>query len=58
MKLLRINEVAKVLNVSRDRAYALARAGILPVVFMGCQVRVDEEKLKEWIQNGGQQIKK
>jgi excisionase family DNA binding protein len=53
MKLLRIPEVAEILGVSVERTYSLARKGVLPVVRVGRQVRVDSEKLKEWIDEGG-----
>lgn len=53
MKLLKIQEVAAVLDVTLDRAYALVRNGILPVVYIGRQIRIEEERLKEWINNGG-----
>lgn len=53
MKLLTIPEVAEILSVSEARAYALAREGLMPVVRLGRQVRVDTEKLAEWIEEGG-----
>ncbi len=53
MKLLRIHEVAEILDVPVARAYELARHGILPAVRLGRQVRVDAGKLKEWIDEGG-----
>lgn len=52
-KLLRIPEVALILNISKERAYQLAREGILPVVRLGFQVRVDPTALREWIRSGG-----
>ncbi|WP_246946155.1 helix-turn-helix domain-containing protein [Bacillus pinisoli] len=56
MKLLKISEVAEILNVTLDRAYALARSGSIPVVYIGRQVRVEKEKLLEWIRGGGKKI--
>ena len=53
MKLLRVAEVALILDVPTARAYELARTGVLPVVRVGRQVRVDGEKLREWIDDGG-----
>lgn len=53
-KLLKLADVAKILDVSEARAYAMAREGIIPVVRMGKQIRVDPEALRTWIQNGGQ----
>lgn len=52
-RLLRIEEVAEVLDVSRARAYELARTGILPVVRVGRQVRIDPDRFREWIDSGG-----
>lgn len=52
-KLLRIPEVAAILNVTVQRTYELARQDLIPVVRMGRQLRVDPGKLQEWITNGG-----
>ena len=53
MKLLRIDDVADLLDVSRARAYELVRAGLLPVVRLGRQARVDPNKLEAWLDAGG-----
>ena len=53
MKLLRIDDVAELLDVSRARAYDLVREGLLPVVRLGRQVRVDPNKLEAWLDAGG-----
>ena len=53
MKLLRIPEVAELLDVSAARAYELAREGVIPVVRLGRQVRVEEGALQDWLLNGG-----
>jgi excisionase family DNA binding protein len=53
MKLLKVNEVATILDVSVARAYELARTGVLPSVRLGRQVRIAEEALRNWIQTGG-----
>jgi excisionase family DNA binding protein len=45
--------VAARLGISKDRAYTLARLGILPAVRLGRQVRMDEEVLHKWIVSGG-----
>jgi excisionase family DNA binding protein len=52
-KLLRIEEVADILDVNRYRAYELARTGVLPVVRLGRQIRVDPARLAAWIEAGG-----
>lgn len=55
-KLLRISEVAHVLDVPLSRAYGMAREGIIPVVHLGRQLRVDPSRLEEWIKTGGQPL--
>lgn len=55
-KLLRASEVAKVLNVTEVRVYSMAREGLLPVVKLGRHIRVDQDKLNEWIERGGQSL--
>ncbi|MDT4898048.1 MAG: hypothetical protein QOH25_3125 [Acidobacteriota bacterium] len=53
-------EIAPILRVKPERVYEMARLGILPkgvVIKLGRQVRFDEERLCEWIQNGGKGIK-
>src|SRR4051794_1295745 len=48
-KLLRIDEVAALLDVRVQRAYELSRRGLLPVVRLGRQVRVDPDQLEAWL---------
>ena len=52
-KLITIPEAASVLAVTERRAYHLARSGQLPVVYLGRQVRIDPEALREFIRDGG-----
>jgi excisionase family DNA binding protein len=53
-QLLKMDEVAAVLGVSRWRAYELARLGAFPVVKLGeRQLRVDPARLQAWIDHGG-----
>ncbi|MCL6446011.1 MAG: helix-turn-helix domain-containing protein [Alicyclobacillus sp.] len=52
-RLLTMTEVAEICGVSVSRVYELAREGLLPVVRMGRQLRVDPEQLERWIQTGG-----
>ena len=54
--LLTVPEVAPILRVSVPRCYEMARTQILPVVRLGRQLRIDREKLQEWINNGGQAL--
>lgn len=55
-RLLRISEVAKILDVSEDRVYSLAREEILPHVRLGRQIRIDSTILDEFIRNGGKAL--
>ncbi|MBM3268918.1 MAG: helix-turn-helix domain-containing protein [Candidatus Sericytochromatia bacterium] len=50
--LLTIQEVAERLRVNVGRAHALARDGVIPVVRLGRQVRVDEDRLQAFIGGG------
>lgn len=54
--LLTIPEVAAVFRVPKARAYELAREGAIPgVVRPGKQIRVDEGKLRAFLEAGGTQ---
>jgi len=55
-KLLKVSEVAAILDVSVARAYELCRENILPHVRLGRQLRVDPDQLQEWIKNGGKAL--
>jgi putative molybdopterin biosynthesis protein len=54
--LLTVKEVAGVLRVPIPRAYGLARNGIIPVVRIGRQIRIDPEQLSDFISNGGRAL--
>jgi prophage regulatory protein len=49
--LLRPNEVAESLGISRSRAYELIAAGDIPSVRLGTSIRVSTEALREWVAN-------
>ena len=54
LTLLTLPEAARVLRIREGRAYDLARKGLLPgVVRIGRSVRIDENRLREWLQTGG-----
>jgi len=53
MKLLRVPEVAALLDVPLSRAYEMVRLGFLLVVRIGRQVRVHPQRLEEWVSGGG-----
>ena len=55
--LARVSALAKRLGVSEQRAYELARAGLVGgVVRVGRQIRVDLDLLESWIAAGGQEL--
>ena len=56
MRLMTMKEVASRLGVSVQRAYELGRSGLLPVVRLGRQMRVEEEQLSVWIGSGGRAL--
>ena len=59
MRLLSMKEASEMLLISTSRGYEMARQGILPhgvVVRLGRQLRVNEERLQEWLDNGGQAL--
>jgi excisionase family DNA binding protein len=55
-KLLLVDDVAKLLRVSRRRVYELARDGSLPAVHLGTRVRFPEDKILRWIDGGGDRL--
>ena len=52
-ELLTADDVARMIRVSRARAYELMRRQILPTVRLGRQVRVSSLALRIFIQRGG-----
>ena len=55
-QLIDVEDAATILGVTPSRFYALARAGIVPVVHLGRQLRVDPKALERWIQEGGKAL--
>jgi len=55
-KLLRMPEVARILDIREDRVYQLCREGILPHCRLGRQIRIDPEELEAFIKNGGKAL--
>jgi len=51
--ILTAQEVSAHLRISPQRAYELARLGLLPCIRIGRQVRFDEVKVEAWIAAGG-----
>lgn len=54
--LMKIDEAAALLNITRARAYALARMRLLPVVSLGRQKRVSRAALERFIADGGKAL--
>lgn len=47
--LITVEEAARLLRISRGKAYSMAAAGELPVVKMGRSVRVRRDRLDAWL---------
>ena len=57
VRLIRVPQLSRILDVSEWRAYEMIRSGILPrgvVVRLGRHIRLNEDRLSEWIAAGGQ----
>jgi excisionase family DNA binding protein len=52
-KLLTASEVAKILDLTRNRIYELGKRNIIPCVRIGRQVRFSEAALIDWMKAGG-----
>lgn len=47
--LLTVEEVARMLRISRGKAYSMAASGAIPTVRMGRSVRVRQDRLEAWL---------
>ena len=52
-RLLTVDEAAAFLRLSRDRAYALIRDGIIPAVRVGRLIRIVPRELRAFLDAGG-----
>ncbi len=52
-KLIRVKELAKILDVSEDFCYTAAREGVLPVVKIGRSLRFSSKAIEAFIESGG-----
>ena len=52
-KLLKVDDVAELFNVSVDRVYKMAREGIIPSVRLGRLLRFSTIALEKFIAEGG-----
>lgn len=50
-RIMYIHEVAEVLDIGVNRAYELARDGVIPSFKIGSRVRVPTKKFYEWLDN-------
>jgi excisionase family DNA binding protein len=50
-KLLKVNEVARLLNISRSGAYNLMQTGMIPTVHIGKSRRVRPRDLEAYIEH-------
>lgn len=48
-ELLTINEVAKILKISRSKAYSLTKEKGFPLIRIGKCIRVKEKDLQKWL---------
>lgn len=55
-RLLRVPKVARILDISEQRVYEMARQDLLPHVRLGRQIRIDSQALDDFITQGGQAL--
>lgn len=55
-KLLRVKDLSRILNISEDRVYTLARENILPSVRLKRSLRFDPEAIQKFVKNGGRSL--
>jgi excisionase family DNA binding protein len=53
---LRVPELAERFGLPTACVYRLLREGVIPGVYIGRSVRIDEDQLKDWIEQGGQRF--
>ena len=52
---LKVEQAAKMLNISRNLAYDLVRQGVIPSLRLGRIIRISRSRLEEWmVKNDGQ----
>ena len=54
---LTVDEIAAHLQISKAKAYELARAGDLPATKVGNQWRFDREQIDHWLRERGASVK-
>ena len=48
-RFLQISDVSELLNISETTARRLVKRGSLPAIRVGRQIRIDEKRLQEWL---------
>jgi excisionase family DNA binding protein len=48
--LMRVEEAAAMLAISRARAYSLVQSGVIPSIRLGRSLRVPVRQLREWVE--------
>jgi excisionase family DNA binding protein len=55
-ELLRVPEAARLLNISRAKAYSLIAEGGLPVVKVGASIRIPRRRLLAWLEENTREV--
>lgn len=50
-RLLTILDMAKLLKISRSKAYSLIKNSTFPIIRIGKCIRISEKELKNWLHN-------
>jgi excisionase family DNA binding protein len=58
MKLMKVHQVARLLDMTENRVYELCKTEVLPHIRFGRQIRLSEDQLQEFILNGGRALEK
>jgi len=48
-RFLQISHVSELLDISETTTRRLVKRGILPAIRVGRQIRIDEKRLQEWL---------
>ena len=54
MKFFTVQQISDLVGLSPGRIYEAIRAGLLPAVHFGRQVRIEEQAFHDWVRGGGQ----
>lgn len=53
MEFINILEMARLLRISRSKAYELVKIENFPIIKIGKCIRINKEELFKWLQNQG-----